>query len=290
MRPLPDFEPQPSLPLRRVAIDFDGVPFAWHPSRPRLSSVANAVSWAAVVFEKRLCAAFRDALPLVDDPHLRAECEAFIAQEATHSRVHKAHVKALETLHPELAPLMGELDALADAHLSHRSLIERIAFGATVEGWLAPLGRYLVAERDRLFAGADVRVTSLFLWHFSEEIEHRSTALRLYRHLRPQLGAPWHTRQRAALATLRLSRAGARLIGGRFRRVDSYVSGAPALPMGRPLLRLVRETLASHRPGFDAGGDIAPAWSLEYLSRIQGGLGPVEALVGVGGRERSRVV
>ena len=290
MTPLPEPELQPALPLRRVAIDFDGVPFGWNPARPRLASAANAVSWVAVVFEKRLCAAFREALPLVDDPHLHAECESFIAQEATHSRVHRAHVKALVALHPELDGLMDDLDTLADAHLARRSLIERIAFGATVEGWLAPLGRYLVAERERLFADADIRVTALFLWHFSEEIEHRSTALRLYRHLRPRLGAPWHTRQRAALATLRLSHAGAKLIGRHFAKVGAHAPGLPALPVGSPLFRLALETLASHLPAFDAGGDVAPTWSLDYLSRIQTGLGPVEALVGAGGAERSRVM
>ena len=278
------------LPLRRVRIDFEGVPFAWHPSRPNLGGAANAVSWAAVVFEKRLCAAFREALPLIDDLYLVAECEAFIAQEATHSRVHKEHVRALVEMHPGLDGLLGELEGLAETHLSRLDLIERLAFGATVEGWLAPLGHYLVAERERLFAGADIRVSALFLWHFCEEIEHRSTALKLYRHLRAQSGAPWYLRQRAALKTLKLSREGSRLISHYFKRAGLGSAGRVELPLGAPSAKLFSGLVASHLPGHDTGGAASPDWAQHYLSRIQKGLGPVEALSGNSEVERSGVI
>ena len=278
------------LPLRRVRINFEGVPFAWHPSRPNFGRAANAVSWAAVVFEKRLCAVFREALPLIENPHLMAECEAFIAQEATHSRVHKGHVRALVEMHLELEGLMGELEGLAETYLSRLDLIERLAFGATVEGWLAPLGHYLVAERERLFADADIRVTALFLWHFCEEIEHRSTALKLYRHLRPRLGAPWYLRQRAALKTLKLSRVGSRLISRYFAEAGLGSAGRMELPLGAPLAKLLSSLVASHFPSHDTGGAASPDWAQHYLSRIQKGLGPVEALAGVGGVARSGVI
>ena len=124
------------LPLRRVDIDFSGVPFQWHPQRPALSTAANAVSWAAVVFERRLCDAFREAIPDITDPALVSEVEDFIAQEATHSRVHRSHIKALVEMHPALDGLVDDLDALAEDRLRDLPLLDRLAFGATVEGAL----------------------------------------------------------------------------------------------------------------------------------------------------------
>ena len=281
--------PGDHLPLRRVAIDFDGVPFDWHPSRPGLARAANAVSWAAVTFERRLCAAFREALPRVDDPYLGAEVEDFIAQEATHSRVHRAHIRALEASYPGLSGLDAELDALAEVHLSDMALMDRLALGATVEGALAPLGRYLVAERARVFAGADVRVAALFLWHFCEEIEHRSTALKLYR----ALGGSWARRMRATRALRRLQSDGTRLVGRRFADcIPAGQGGLPELPVGWPLARLGVQLADSLRPGHDTGGRAMPDWAQAYLSRIRLGTGPVEAWAGesAGGDTRSRTL
>lgn len=40
-------------------------------------------------------------------------------------------------------------------------------------------------NRGPLFAGGDERVGTLFLWHFVEEIEHRSSALLIHHHVTP---------------------------------------------------------------------------------------------------------
>ena len=275
------------LPLRRVDIDFSGVPFQWNPERPALSTAANAVSWAAVVFERRLCDAFREAMPDITDPALVSEAENFIAQEATHSRVHRSHIKALVGMHPALDGLVAELDALAEARLRDLPLLDRLAFGATVEGALAPLGRYLVAEREKLFRGSDARVSALFLWHFSEEIEHRSTALKLYRHM----GGTWRGRIRAAWDTRKLQRDGAGLIRERFRTAFPDAGyGFPELPVGLPLLRLAWGLFKSLAPGHDTGGRAMPIWARQYLHTIRLGVGPVEAWLGSTEMERSRVI
>jgi len=40
-------------------------------------------------------------------------------------------------------------------------------------------------HRHPLFAGSNERVGTLMLWHFVEEIEHRSSTLRIHRHVTP---------------------------------------------------------------------------------------------------------
>jgi hypothetical protein len=47
----------------------------------------------------------------------------------------------------------------------------------------------MLNNADTLFAPGDDRVASLFLWHFVEEIEHRSSALIIYDAI---VGDPWY--------------------------------------------------------------------------------------------------
>ena len=266
------------LAVRRVDIDFAGVPLSWHPARPGLARAANLVSFAAVTFERRLCDTFREALASTDalPLDLRAECEDFIAQEATHSRLHRRHLAALGgTASLDVAVLQGELDALADAHLGGLSLLDRLALGAIVEGALAPLGHYLVGERDVLFAGGDVRVAALFLWHFSEEIEHRSTAHALYR----AVGGTWAHRLRQLPRLWRLHRAGMVLLSPHLA-----AAGQPHARLGLPRSaarrRLLRDLAASLGPRPPMRP--LPGWAARYLHAIQRGIGPVEAWTGQG--------
>jgi hypothetical protein len=47
----------------------------------------------------------------------------------------------------------------------------------------------MLDHADELFRPGDERVASLFVWHFTEEIEHRSSALIIYNHV---VGRPWY--------------------------------------------------------------------------------------------------
>ena len=63
------------------------------------------------------------------------------------------------------------------------------AYIANLEATFTPLFKVILDNRDALFGGGDQRVASLMMWHFVEEIEHRSSGLILYRHLSPD---PWY--------------------------------------------------------------------------------------------------
>ena len=49
-------------------------------------------------------------------------------------------------------------------------------------------------NRHELFEGSDERVGTMLLWHFVEEIEHRSSALRIHHHVTPD---PWYRIRKA---------------------------------------------------------------------------------------------
>ena len=65
----------------------------------------------------------------------------------------------------------------------------RLAYIADLEATFTPTFTMMLNNADTLFAPGDDRVASLFLWHFVEEIEHRSSALIIYDAV---VGDPWY--------------------------------------------------------------------------------------------------
>ncbi|MFD6103834.1 metal-dependent hydrolase, partial [Nocardia salmonicida] len=73
--------------------DYD-VPFLWNPQNPAFSSMANAVSFLAIGFEKMIVQLITQAKPQITDPEVASEADAFMRQEGQHSNAHRQHVKA----------------------------------------------------------------------------------------------------------------------------------------------------------------------------------------------------
>ncbi len=76
----------------------------------------------------------------------------------------------------------------------------------------------MLDNRDALFGGGDRRVASLMMWHFVEEIEHRSSGLLLSRHINPN---PWY-RVKHFRATSRHVAALAQAVAETFDRVVPF--------------------------------------------------------------------
>lgn len=173
-----------SLQVRRVQFDFDGdVPFLWQPHNPAFSLMTNLISYIAVAFEKYIVQAVREALPRIDDPAVVAEADAFLRQEAQHARVHRLHLKALTRSWPGLQDTLDQAIALFDQLFAARSLKYHLAYIADLEATFTPTFKLLLDNEEQLFRPGDERVASMFLWHFVEEVEHRSSALVVYRAL-----------------------------------------------------------------------------------------------------------
>jgi predicted metal-dependent hydrolase len=179
------------LVIRKIGWEFDAsVPFLWQPANPNFSNFCNAFTFIAVPFEKYIISAVRKAQHEFDkDPTIAAEAEAFLRQEAQHAAAHRKHMLALVARYPALEK------CYEDAVNAYDELIEQYpaefhwAYIANLEATFTPLFKLVLDNRDALFGNGDERVASLMMWHFVEEIEHRSSGLMLYRYLRTD---PWY--------------------------------------------------------------------------------------------------
>ena len=170
------------LQVRRVRFDFAGenVPFNWQPLRPAFGMQCNVISFFAPGFEKFIVDATREAIPLMRNPEDAEEATAYLRQEAQHSAAHASHVRALSRRWPGLQDTMNEVIASFDRLTATKPLAWRLAYPAVVEATFTPYFKVFLDHEDKLFRPGDERVASLFIWHFVEEIEHRSSALLVY--------------------------------------------------------------------------------------------------------------
>ena len=172
------------LQVRRIDFDFDfDVPFIWNSENPEFSVMCNAVGVLAIAFEKMVVASVKRALPLITDPEVAEEAEAFMRQEGQHARMHRAHIRSLIRRYPGVQQTLDEAVAAFDELLETRPLEFNLAYTADLEATFTPIFKLFLDHHETLYAPGDDRVASLFVWHFVEEVEHRSSALVIYRHV-----------------------------------------------------------------------------------------------------------
>ena len=173
-----------SLKIRKIPFEFEGdVPFVWNPRNPEFAIMCNAVGVLAIAFEKFVVATMKQALPLITDDAIREEGDAFMRQEGQHARMHRKHVQALIRTHPGVQGVLDEAVASFDELLETRPIEFNLAYTADLEATFTPIFKLFLDHHETLYAPGDDRVASLFMWHFVEEVEHRSSALEIYRHI-----------------------------------------------------------------------------------------------------------
>lgn len=223
------------LVIRKIPWEFDAdVPFRWQPENPNFGIFCNAFTFIAVPFEKYIIASLRQAQDRLDrDAGIAAEAEAFLRQEAQHAAAHRKHMLALIAHYPELEQCYQDTVASYGRLLDEHPVEFHAAYIANLEATFTPLFKVFLDNRQALFGGGDPRVSALMMWHFVEEIEHRSSGLILYRHLCPD---PLY-RTRQFRATFRHT---AEIAAGVARAFDRHVPyedrGAPAAALMSPAL------------------------------------------------------
>lgn len=180
-----------NLVVRRIPWEFDAsVPFMWQPANPSFGLFCNAFTFIAVPFERYIVNAVRKAQDKLDeDPDVAAQAELFLRQEAQHAAAHRKHMTALVQRYPELERCYEDACQAYDDLVEKRPIEFHAAYIANLEATFTPLFKVILDNRDSLFGGGDQRVASLMMWHFVEEIEHRSSGLMLCRHINPD---PWY--------------------------------------------------------------------------------------------------
>ncbi|WP_024793947.1 metal-dependent hydrolase [Tomitella biformata] len=170
------------LQIRKMNFAFADhhVPFLWNEANPAWSSMSNAVSFLAIGFEKMILSLMREVIPTITDPAIAEEADAFMRQEGQHSAAHRQHVRGLITSYPGLQETLDEVVGEFDRLSAETSLNYRLAYTADLEATFTPVFKLMLDNEATLFQPGDDRVASLFIWHFVEEVEHRSSGLKIF--------------------------------------------------------------------------------------------------------------
>lgn len=171
-----------NLQMRKMRFAFEDydVPFVWNEENPSFSAMANAVSFLAIGFEKMIVNMIREVMPRITDPEIAEEAQAFVRQEGQHSAAHRQHANALIRRYPTLQETLDEVIDSYDQLAVTTSADYRLAYTADLEATFTPVFKLMLDNEATLFRPGDDRVASLFIWHFVEEVEHRSSALIIF--------------------------------------------------------------------------------------------------------------
>lgn len=165
-----------AIPLRDLRFSKDVSKRArwWHSGDPVPTAFFNALSCTFPEGEKFFMDSVRAYRPNVGEP-LRTQIQGFVAQEAVHSREHRAFNALAADSGYELDVLEGRTKRILDKARRH-SKIEQLAATCALEHFTAILAHYLLSNDSRDMNDAPVEAARLWSWHAMEEIEHKAVA------------------------------------------------------------------------------------------------------------------
>jgi len=261
------------LVVRHIEFDVDQAPFIWNPDNPSFSVLMNQITFFVVGFEKYMCRVMRDAEARITDPAVMEEAINFRKQEAIHAQKHMQHARALIAQYPALQGVLDKvLESYEDVYQSH-PLEYHLAYAGGLEAIFTPFFKMILDHRAVLFAQGDAQVASLFVWHFCEEIEHRSSAYDVYNHV---VGSHWY-RIRHTGGFQKHTRDLFDMIKQEFEALVTDVPSAAYAdnPFGRiPVwaqLKSALGVLASQFPWHDSVNQPLPAYYAEWLDHWRSG-------------------
>ena len=176
-----DERPTASMIVRKMPFEFpDSIAAHWNARRPEWSHMASGASLAMPFLEPYLIRTMRKACGVIESEDLKNEVKLYMGQEGQHFQQHRRFNDILIRHYPELAAVEAQMQAEFEELDRKRSLKFNMAYACGFETMALGIGHWLVRDRAFLFAGSDTHVASLILWHFVEEIEHKSVAFDAY--------------------------------------------------------------------------------------------------------------
>jgi predicted metal-dependent hydrolase len=113
---------------------------------------------------------FRDAVP----PHQQTQIDAFIKQEAAHSREHTHFNKQVHEAGYEVSSIETDLASRLAKARSAPAVVQ-LAMTVALEHFTAIIA-HASLKHDAHFKGASLDAARLWKWHAVEEIEHKAVA------------------------------------------------------------------------------------------------------------------
>lgn len=261
------------LTVRQIDFDLDETDFIWNPANPAFSVLMNQITFFVVGFEKFMCRVMRDAEGRITESGVMKEAVTFRKQEAIHAQKHLQHARGLIKQYPALQAVLDKTLASYDEVYQSFPLEYHLAYAGGLEAIFTPFFRMILDHRAVLFGEGDTNVASLFLWHFCEEIEHRSSAYTVYNHV---VGSHWF-RMRNTGAFQKHTRGLFDMIKVEFERIvqDVPINTYSDNPLGQiPVwaqLRSALGVLASQFPWHDSVNQPLPDYYDEWLGHWRSG-------------------
>jgi hypothetical protein len=156
----------------------------WNAARPEFSQIVNGASLSMPFLEPYLIETMKKAKERITDPELLKDVDLYIGQEATHFRQHQQWNKRLADMGYASVPAHEkQLKEDYDAFAKNRSFAFNLAYAEGFEAMGLTVGHMLVEDREFLLGHADPAVASMILWHFVEEIEHKTVTYDVFKAL-----------------------------------------------------------------------------------------------------------
>jgi len=173
------------LVVRRLLVDLKSpVARHWNGGDAFRTALFNALSFSFPAGEQFFIDAVRlgaEQLEAGERAGIDDELRGFIGQEATHRRIHERFNEQLFG-HGLVNGWEGRILRRA-RRLDGVDPRVWVGVTAATEHLTAILADYLLTQHGQALGGAEPRLRDLWLWHASEELEHRSVAFDLYRQL-----------------------------------------------------------------------------------------------------------
>jgi len=173
-------ERQAALKLTR-----DRVPIQewWCKDNALLTFAFNASSATVPEGERFIVRAVEDAQKLVSDPVLKKQAEILIHEELAHAAMHDAYNRYLDSQGLPASKHVAETKVLLLFFERIFTLKMRLVTCTIIEHFTAIFSKQVIEVGVLEGEDTDERMDRIWSWHCIEEMEHRSTAMDLYRAL-----------------------------------------------------------------------------------------------------------
>ncbi len=182
-----------SVAPRKTSFQLGAVPVHWIDGDPQSTHTLNVGNLLFPTGERFFNDSLRNALPYVTDEEVRREIRGFLGQEVTHANEHERCVdrmrehgidfdRALKVFEGVRRRLNARVDSLPEP-LRRQAVLQMLAATAAAEHITASLAAYVLEDNSWSDTEVDAEMQHLFLWHASEEIEHRHVAYDVYHHV-----------------------------------------------------------------------------------------------------------
>jgi uncharacterized protein len=255
-----------------------GAAGVWNPERPELSHALNAFQLALPYLEPYFIDAVKEASSRITNPNLKADIEAFCAQEANHSRQHRRYCRYLRGRYPELERYEKAIQQSLVQSRREDPLEWRLAYTAGYEAITGQLARWFFRNVRDWPQSEHEPFTALMLWHAAEEIEHRHVAFDVLQAVNPSYGL----RARGFLAALKKTNADLQPVATYMLEVDGlagrFQSRARRLKQRASLaLELLPAAVRYLSPGYHPSVEAVPP-GFEAWRSAHSAVGPAEPM------------